>query len=97
MKWFCIRKAKIPLSSRTMFERYGVNIISAVIAGGATGELHSIAANVANLRDHALEWLTEQFDRAERKDAWSITMEAAITIFVAVETVIAMHGYFFKS
>jgi hypothetical protein len=32
-----------------------------------------------------LSWLTEQYDRAERKETWSLTMEAAITIFVGIE------------
>src|SRR6267154_2808026 len=38
------------------------------------------------LQEHSiLGWLTEQYDRAERKETWSITMEVAITVFVFFE------------
>ena len=43
-------------------------------------------------RASAAEWLTEQYDRTERHETWSITMEAAITLFVAVELIIAVIG-----
>jgi len=33
--------------------------------------------------DSLLPWLTEQYDRAERKETWSPSMEFAITVFVA--------------
>jgi hypothetical protein len=38
----------------------------------------------------ALAWLVEQYDRQERKETWSITMEAAITVFVLAELVLAL-------
>jgi len=34
-----------------------------------------------------LPWLTEQYDRAERKETWNLTMEAAITLLVGIEVV----------
>jgi hypothetical protein len=37
-----------------------------------------------------LLWLKEQYDREERKETWLITMEAAITIFVAAELVMSI-------
>jgi hypothetical protein len=33
------------------------------------------------------------WDRAERKETWSITMEAAITLFVAVELVFSILNF----
>lgn len=41
-------------------------------------------------RPAALRWLVEQYDRAERRETWSITMEAAITIFVLAELILAL-------
>jgi hypothetical protein len=38
----------------------------------------------------ALPWMTEQYDRAERKETWGLFMEIAITIFVAIEAVLAV-------
>jgi hypothetical protein len=44
-------------------------------------------------RDTAAEWLTEQYDRAERRETWSITMEAAITVFVAFELMFSILAF----
>jgi hypothetical protein len=52
---------------------------------GAAKELHPIYDDPI-VQKHAGDWLTEQYDRAERKETWSITMEAAITVFVIIET-----------
>jgi hypothetical protein len=41
-------------------------------------------------RPAALKWLVEQYDRQERKETWSITMEASITVFVLAELVLAL-------
>jgi hypothetical protein len=32
-----------------------------------------------------LAWLTEQYDRTERKETWGLTLEVVITVFIAVE------------
>lgn len=39
-----------------------------------------------------MAWLTEQYDRAERKETWSITMEAAIVVLIVVEIVLSIIG-----
>lgn len=44
------------------------------------------------IRTAALAWLTEQFDRAERKETWSLTMEAAIVVLIVFEIVLAIMG-----
>ncbi len=43
--------------------------------------------------DSLLPWLTEQYDRAERKETWLITMEVAITIFVAAELILSVLSF----
>jgi hypothetical protein len=72
-----------------MFERFGPSVISAVLYAGFDGpnttEPRKTLYENASSRTHAAEWLTEQYDRAERKETWSITMEVAITVFVAAE------------
>jgi len=45
------------------------------------------------MRQQAAEWLTEQYDRAERKETWSLTLEAAITVFVAFELAISVMNF----
>lgn len=42
---------------------------------------------VRDFEEPLILWLTEQYDRAERKETWSLTMDAAITAFVAIEVV----------
>ena len=95
MRWFKIRKADIPSDERELFERFGVNVIGATMASGFHGpalELHPIYDD-SRVRKRAADWLTEQYDRAERKETWSITMEAAITVFVIAETVLSALGF----
>lgn len=98
MRWLRVRKAKsIPDADREMFERFGAAIFGAVLYGGfsgpqATGAQKALYENPGT-RLHAEAWLTEQYDRAERKETWSITMEAAITVFVAVELVLSVLNF----
>jgi hypothetical protein len=87
MRWFRIRRVAIPQPERDIFERFGVPVIGMALASGlhpAAPELHAVYVDPA-VRSHAADWLTEQYDRTERKETWSITMEAAITILVATE------------
>jgi hypothetical protein len=87
MRWFCLRKANIDPELRETFERYGV--VSMQITLSTTNYFwhkgKTVAADTAVAQ--LLPWLTEQYDRAERRETWSITMEAAITVLVAVEAV----------
>jgi hypothetical protein len=98
MRWFGVRKAKsIPDADREMFERFGAAIIGTVLYGGFSGPQTTVAQKAlygnTDTRKHAEAWLTEQYDRAERKETWSITMEAAITLFVAVELVLSILNF----
>jgi len=87
MRWFHVRTANIPHEERDLFERSGAQVIGLTITSG----FHAVAPQLqplydnAEMRNHALLWLTEQYDREERKETWSITMEMAITLFVLAE------------
>lgn len=97
MRWFGIRRAEISPDLREAFERYGVNGMQ--VALSTSGWFHH-GRKVTPARDHCLEllpWLTEQYDRAERRETWLITMEASITVFVLAELILAAvqlyHGH----
>jgi hypothetical protein len=40
-----------------------------------------------------LPWLTEQYDKAERKETWSMLMEIAIVVLVAAELVFSIANF----
>ena len=90
MRWFRTRKANIDPRLRETFERYGVESMQVTLA--TTNYFLHNGKNVTatNVLDDLLPWLTEQYDRKERKETWSLTMEAAITIFVAIELVLSI-------
>jgi hypothetical protein len=101
MKWR-IRKASIPEREREMFERFGPAVVAAVLYDGGSGRRTLTEPQQTVLhgdllsREHAAEWLTEQYHRAERRETWSITMEAAITVLVAAELVFSTLNFFHK-
>jgi len=95
MRLFRVRKASIPEEWRSVFERFGVNVIGGVLGGGFNPralEIQPVYNNDA-VRGYALQWMTEQYDRAERKENWMITMEAAVTIFVLFELIVSILGF----
>lgn len=87
MRWFRIRKAEVDPELRGTFERYGVVGMQLVMGNHHTfmhkGTWHAAADEPTSTP--LLNWLTEQYDRAQRWETWSLTMEVAITIFVGVE------------
>jgi hypothetical protein len=88
MRWVRIRKAKIDPQLRETFEHYGTATMQTMLATNSTMYRHQ--GNLVTIELYStslLPWLTEQYDRAERKETWSLTMESAITVFVAVEAV----------
>jgi hypothetical protein len=99
MRWFRIRTADIAESNREMFERFGASVVGTVLAGG----LHPTAEDLGRIYDDtmvrvdAAAWLTEQYHRAERRETWLITMEAAITLFVFTEVVFSILGFFLNA
>jgi hypothetical protein len=98
MRFFGIRTAPIPQQEREVFERLGVALIQSVLASGlgpAPEELRRIHYNIEAMRTHALDWLTEQYDRAERWETWSLTMEVVITVFVLGELTISIASWLY--
>jgi hypothetical protein len=94
MRFFFIRKAKIPKNERETFERYGPNVIGMILAAGfhpAAREIEKVY-DAGPLQEHARDWMSEQFRRAERWESWSLLMEAAITVFVLTELLVTLLG-----
>ena len=89
MRWFRIRKAAfLPGFYRKQFEELGSETVRAYVTQppGFVIDTHtSITPTVGQIRPQMQDWLREQYDRAERRKTWLITMEVAITIFVAAE------------
>ena len=87
MRWFRIRKANIDPTLREAYEQYGVvslqldYAVKKYLRGMSEGE-----RTPAHPDDIALlAWLTEQYDRTERKETWSLTLLVVITVFMVVE------------
>ena len=90
MRWFHIRKAGIDSDLRATFERYGT-VGMQVSLGDMNHFVHQGQPMKADaVLGSLLPWLTEQYDRTERKETWLITMEVAITIFVAAELFLSL-------
>src|SRR5690348_2814989 len=83
MRWIRIREAKIDTELRETFERYGTAGMQMILAGNMKmWHKKALQGFEHNSMNALLAWLTEQHDRAERKETWSLMMEAAITAFV---------------
>lgn len=97
MRLFRVRKAKnVPANVREICERLGSDLIAHVVAAGDYGPryeaLRPLSVDLRN-HEHVLAWLTEQYDRAERKENWSLIMEIAITLFVLAELLFAVYDH----
>ena len=93
MRWIRIRKAKIDPELRETFERYGEATMQTLLATTNYFVHKGKEITAMQARSDLLPWLTEQYDRAERKETWLLTMEVAITIFVVLEGVITLLAY----
>src|SRR6266576_2260700 len=93
MRWFRIRKAKIDPGLRVTFEQHGLITMQANLAVGHVIIHGGRPINVTDITPALLSWLTEQYDRAERKETWSLMMEMAITVFVFAELIFSIIGY----
>ncbi len=89
MRWR-IRKAEINTELCKTFERYGVVSLQVVLA--VSNYIYHKGKQVLaeKVLDSLLPWLTEEYDKADRKQTWSITMEIGITFFVAVEVLLPL-------
>ena len=90
MRWFRIRKAGIDRQLRETFERYGVPTMQAMAATTNYFQHKGQDVCVRDVLDSLLPWLTEQYDRTERKETWSHTMEIGITLIVLAELVLSI-------
>src|ERR1700751_3972573 len=93
MRWFPIRKAKIDPELRITLEQYGVPVMQQVLSVGSNFRHKGQATWVEAVRDSVLAWLTERYDREERKETWQITMEAPVTVLVAAELVMSLVSF----
>ena len=97
MRWLHIRKADIDLYYRQHFEELGVEIVRAYFTqpnGVVVWKDEKGDWPVAAVKDPMRLWLREQYDRAERKDTWLMTMEIAITILVAFELLMSVLTFY---
>ena len=90
MRWFRIRKAEIDAELRGTFEQHGVATMQTLLATTSWFWHKGKSVMAQNVHDDLLPWLTEQYDRADRKETWSLTMEAAITVFVVTEVLLSV-------
>jgi hypothetical protein len=93
MRWFRIRRASIPETVRTELERHGVAVMQQKVAFGGLNYYQPGNDESRVYHGTTMSWLTEQYDRAERKETWQITMEVAVTVLVAAELFVS--GYEF--
>lgn len=100
VRWLLVREAKIDPRYRQRFEELGAEIVRAYFTEPIGTIVWTDDQGVTTLRE-AHEpmqlWLREQFDRAERKETWLLTMEVAITIFVAAELVMSILDFYCRS
>ena len=99
MRWFRVRKASIKSRYRQHFEELGVEIVRAYFTqpiGVVVWEDDGGRWTVQALREPMQSWLREQYDCAERKDTWLLTMEIAITILVAAELLMSVLDFYYR-
>ena len=97
MRWFSIRRAEISLRDRQRFEELGTEIVRAYFTQGPGTVVYTDGRErftVNNLHEFMQLWLREQYDRAELRETWLVTMEAAITTFALAGTVFSVLDFF---
>jgi len=90
---FRIREAVIDPDLRRTFEQYGVISMQTNLAVENYFRMGEQTVMVKDVLNSLLPWLTEQFDRAERKETWSLLMEIAIVILVAAELSFSIYAF----
>jgi len=86
MRWIRIRKAAtLDPELRETFERYGVASMQLFLSSQKPFRHKGALTGTDTVVDPLMAWLTEEYDAADRKATWSLTMEIAITVFVASE------------
>jgi hypothetical protein len=75
MRWSSIRNANIEPELRTALEQYGVPVMQQLLAVSGAFRFKGQMVWVDEAREPILAWLTERYDRDERKETWLITMK----------------------
>lgn len=98
MKWLRINRAAIDPEVRRIFEERGSETIRTLLPNEtlAMDLPNGKTLQVYELRNPMLLWLKEQYDREERRETWLITMECAITIFVAAELLMSVLDFVYR-
>jgi hypothetical protein len=90
MRWFSIREAKIDPALRQTFER--VIALQSVLGANSLGIIPQ-GQDLSHNQDALLSWLTEQHDRKDRWETWSMTMAVAITHLVIMDVSLTTFGF----
>src|SRR5437879_2756531 len=92
LKRFRVRSAENILEAqRAIFERYGEQVIAAMLAGGLKPSTKDLVAVYEDdvAKEHAAGWLTECSDYKDRHDAWielrDLLLELAIVLLILWE------------
>jgi hypothetical protein len=98
MKWFRIKRAEIEADKRELFEERGLDTVRGYVTMPDWTMRRSDGTVVprGELRKPMMLWLKEQYDRAERRETWLITMEIAITVLVAAELFMSILDFVFR-
>ncbi len=89
--WTKVNRANIPAEVRVSFEQYGEAVVAQVLGRPYTHSVGTVGvpewAGTTTGRLHGLAWLREKHNKEERTHDVTMTMEMAIIILVAAETV----------
>jgi hypothetical protein len=84
--WIYVPPAEINEELRHTFEQYGTFGLQVLLGTNTALFQHEKRiCLVQPYKQEMFDWLTEQSDRAKRKEHWSMAMEFLVTIFVAGE------------
>jgi hypothetical protein len=94
---FRVRRADIDPELRKTFEQYGVSVMQQLLVNQDHIFLHKNQQVTARGFSFVLlAWLTEQYDRAQRKETFNLLMEIAILVFVGLEVIFAAADFISK-
>lgn len=98
MRWFRINRAEIDPELRELFEERGLDTVRLYVAipDWTMRKRDGTVVPRHELRQPMMLWLKEQYDWAEIRETWLITMEIAITVFVAAELFMSILDFVYR-
>ena len=90
MRLIRVRKAMIDRDLRETFERYGTVGMQVCLADMNHFTHSNIHMKADTVLESLLPWLTEQYDKADRRESWLLILEITITILIVFEIVIEL-------